>query len=132
MRAKAGLPPTEPSLPDRPPWHVPRSAESLARSVNVAQRSHLLLSGSRRQGCPCGWRGRRRVSVPVADPLLEGVRRQLWTKIRDLVGWDGAAVLAATQVLLQLEHPIRHGRHDVVAGVVKRGHFALDELDVLR
>ena len=66
------------------------------------------------------------------DPLLEGVRRQLWTKIRDLVGWDGAAVLAATQILLQLELPIRHGRHDVVAGVVKRGHRALDELDVLR
>jgi hypothetical protein len=51
--------------------------------------------------------------------------------IRDLIGWDGAAVLAATQILLQLELPIRHGRHDVVAEVVKRGHRALDELDVL-
>jgi hypothetical protein len=49
-----------------------------------------------------------------------------------VVGWQGAAVLAATQILLQLEWPIRLGRHDVVAGVVKRGHRALDELNALR
>jgi aminoglycoside phosphotransferase (APT) family kinase protein len=66
-----------------------------------------------------------------ADPL-DGVRRRLWTRILDLVGWEGAAVLAATQILLQLERPIRLGRHDVVAGVVKRGHRALDELNALR
>jgi len=66
------------------------------------------------------------------DPLLDGVRRRLWTRILDLVGWEGAAVLAATQILLQLEWPIRLGRHDVVAGVVKRGHRALDELNALR
>ena len=65
------------------------------------------------------------------DPL-DGVRRRLWTRILDLVGWEGAAVLAATQILLQLEWPIRLGRHDVVAGVVKRGHRALDELNALR
>jgi hypothetical protein len=66
------------------------------------------------------------------DPLLDGVRRRLWTRILDLVGWEGAAVLAATQILVQLEFPIRHGRHDVVPGVVKRGHRALDELNALR
>jgi aminoglycoside phosphotransferase (APT) family kinase protein len=66
-----------------------------------------------------------------SDPL-DGVRRRLWTRILDLVGWDGAAVLAAAQVLLQLEFPIRFGRHDVVAGVVNRGHRALDELNALR
>ena len=66
------------------------------------------------------------------DPLLDGVRRRLWTRILVLVGWQGAAVLAATQILLQLEWPIRLGRHDVVAGVVKRGHRALDELNALR
>jgi Phosphotransferase enzyme family len=66
-----------------------------------------------------------------SDPL-DGARRRLWTRILDLIGWDGAAVLAATQILLQLEFPIRHGRHDVVAGVVKRGHRALDELNALR
>jgi hypothetical protein len=66
------------------------------------------------------------------DRLLDGVRRRLWTRILDLVGWEGAAVLAATRILLQLEWPIRLGRHDVVAGVVTRGHRALDELNALR
>src|SRR3954469_19249516 len=65
------------------------------------------------------------------DPL-DGVRRRLWTRVLDLVGWEGAAVLAATQILVMLEFPIRHGRHDVVPGVVKRGHRALDELNALR
>ena len=66
------------------------------------------------------------------DPLLDGVRRRLWTRILDLVGWEGAAVLAATHILHMLEDPIRHGRHDVVPGVAKRGHRALDELNALR
>ncbi len=66
------------------------------------------------------------------DPLLDGVRRRLWTRILDLVGWEGAAVLAATQILHMLEVPIRHGRHDVIPGLVKRGHRALDELNALR
>ena len=65
------------------------------------------------------------------DPL-DGVRRRLWTRILALVGWEGVAVLAATRILLQLEWPIRRGRHDVVAGVVKRGHRALDELNAFR
>lgn len=65
------------------------------------------------------------------DPL-DGVRRRLWTRILDLVGWEGAAVLAAAQILHMLEIPIRHGRHDVAPGVVKRGHRALDELNALR
>jgi aminoglycoside phosphotransferase (APT) family kinase protein len=63
---------------------------------------------------------------------LDGVRGRLWTRILDLVGWQGAAVLTATQILLMLEFPVRHGRHDVVRGVVERGHRALDELDALR
>jgi hypothetical protein len=66
-----------------------------------------------------------------ADPL-DGARRRLWTRILALAGWEGAAVLAATQILLQLEWPIRLGRHDAVAGVVTRGHRALDELNALR
>ena len=66
------------------------------------------------------------------DPLLDGVRRRLWARILVLVGWEGAAVLAATHILHMLEVPIRHGRHDVVPGVVKRGHRALDELNALR
>jgi aminoglycoside phosphotransferase (APT) family kinase protein len=65
------------------------------------------------------------------DPL-DGARRRLWTRILALAGWEGTAVLAATQILLQLEWPIRLGHHDAVAGVVKRGHRALDELNALR
>ena len=66
------------------------------------------------------------------DPLLDDVRRRLWTRVLDPVGWEGAAVLAAAQILLMLELSIRHGRHDGVPGVVKRGHRALDELNALR
>jgi hypothetical protein len=66
------------------------------------------------------------------DPLLDGVRGRLWTRILDLVGWQQAAVLSATQILLMLELPIRHERHAVVPGVVERGHRALDELNALR
>ncbi|HZN13745.1 MAG TPA: phosphotransferase [Acidimicrobiales bacterium] len=66
------------------------------------------------------------------DPQLDSVRRQLWTRILDLVGGEGAAVLAATHILHMLEFRIREGRHDVVPGVVERGHRALDELNALR
>jgi len=65
------------------------------------------------------------------DPL-DGARRRLWRRILALAGWEGAAVLAATQILLQLEWPIRRGRHDAAAGVVTRGHRALDQLNALR
>ncbi|MGC4106504.1 MAG: phosphotransferase [Thermomicrobiales bacterium] len=65
------------------------------------------------------------------DPL-DGARRRLWTRMIDLVGWEGAAVPTATQILTQLEFPIRQGRHDVIPGIVERGHRALDELDALR
>jgi hypothetical protein len=68
----------------------------------------------------------------LQDPLLDDVRRRLWARVLDLVGWDGATVLAAAQILHMLEIPIRHGRHDVVPGVVRRGHRALDELNALR
>jgi len=66
------------------------------------------------------------------NPLLDDVRTRLWTRINHLVGWQGAAVLASTQILLQLELPIRHGRHDVDPGVVERGHRVLNELNALR
>jgi aminoglycoside phosphotransferase (APT) family kinase protein len=65
------------------------------------------------------------------DPL-DGARRQLWTRILDLIGWEQAAVLTATKILTQLEFPIRQGHHDVIPGVVERGHRALDELNALR
>ena len=53
------------------------------------------------------------------DPL-DGVRRRLRTRILALVGWEGAAVLAATQsstARVPLERAPR-----VVPGVFKRGH----------
>ena len=66
------------------------------------------------------------------DSRLDGVRRRLWTRILELVGWDGAAVLAATHILHMLEYRIREGRHGEVPGVVERGHRAFDELNALR
>jgi hypothetical protein len=66
------------------------------------------------------------------DPLLDDVRRRLWTRVLDLVGWEGAAVLTAAHILHMLEIPVRHGCHDDVPGVVERGHRALDELNALR
>ena len=65
------------------------------------------------------------------DPLLDGVRRRLWTRVLDLVGGEGAAVLAAAHILHMLEIPIRLRRHDLVPGVVERGHRVLDELNAL-
>ncbi|SDD98235.1 Phosphotransferase enzyme family protein [Auraticoccus monumenti] len=66
------------------------------------------------------------------SPLLDGVRRRLWARILDLLGWEGAAVLAASHVLHMLEIPIRQDRHDLVGEVVERGHRTLDELIALR
>lgn len=66
------------------------------------------------------------------NPLLDGARGRLWTRILDLVGWEGAATLIAAHILHMLEIPVRHGHHDAVPGVVERGHRALDELNTLR
>ena len=63
---------------------------------------------------------------------MDAVRGRLWTRILDLVGGEGAAVLAAAQILHMLEVPVRHGRRDAVPGVVERGHRVLDELQALR
>lgn len=66
------------------------------------------------------------------DAAMDAVRGRLWTRILDLVGEEGPAVLAAAQILHMLEVPIRHGRHDAVPEVVGLGHRALDELRALR
>jgi len=65
------------------------------------------------------------------DPL-DDARKRLWTRILALVGWEWSAVLAATQILLQLQFPIRLGRYDVVPEVVERSQRAIDELNALR
>jgi len=62
----------------------------------------------------------------------KGARQRVATQILDLVGWEWATALEATQILLQLEWTIRLGRDDVVRGLVERGHRALDELNALR
>lgn len=62
---------------------------------------------------------------------LDEVRSRLWTTILATVGSDGAAVLTATQVLLQLKWSIGLERDDLVAEVLERGRRALDELDAL-
>ncbi|MHB1445954.1 MAG: phosphotransferase [Acidimicrobiales bacterium] len=61
---------------------------------------------------------------------LDSARGRLASRIADLVGRDGAIVLAGAQITLMLEFPIRHGRHHIVPGVLSRGHQALDELEV--
>jgi len=63
---------------------------------------------------------------------LTEARDLLRAKIVELVGWEGAAVLLSNHILHMLEFPIRHGRHDVVPGVIVQGHQALDELQALR
>lgn len=62
---------------------------------------------------------------------LDGVRTRLWERTLAVVGWEAAAVLAATQIPLQLEWSIRLGRHDVVLGVIERDHRSFDELNAL-
>lgn len=64
--------------------------------------------------------------------VLDGTRTRLWTRILEVVGWDQAAVLGATQTLLQLEWTAGLGRPGAVAEVVARGHRTLDELEALR
>lgn len=65
------------------------------------------------------------------DPL-DDVRGRLWAKVLDLVGWDWAAALTATQVLLQLQWRVDLGHSDAVDVVIERGHRAFDELAALR
>ena len=66
------------------------------------------------------------------EDSLDGARRRLWTRMLGLVGWEGAAVLVATQILVKIEFRLRQGRHDAVPAVIERGHRALDELNALR
>jgi hypothetical protein len=66
------------------------------------------------------------------NPQLDDVRDRLWTRILDLVGEEGSAVLVAAHILHMLEIPVRLGRHEVVPEVVGRGCRALDELNARR
>lgn len=65
------------------------------------------------------------------DPL-DAVRGRLWTKVLDMIGWEWAAALTATQVLLQLEWRLGLEHGDDVTEVINRTHRAFDELEGLR
>lgn len=62
----------------------------------------------------------------------DDLRQRLRTRILTLVGWEAATVLTATQILVSLEFPIRHGRHHVIPDLVDRAHHTLNELTALR
>jgi aminoglycoside phosphotransferase (APT) family kinase protein len=117
-----------------PPQEVPDMVHADLNPSNVLVRDGAVVAVVDIENAGSGTRATDLTTLQwhtFQDPL-DDVRRRLWTTILVMVGWEGAAVLAATQILLQLEWPIRLGRHDVVAGLVKRGHRALDELTALR
>lgn len=68
----------------------------------------------------------------TAGEPLAGARERLWERILARVGWQGAAVLAATQVLLQLDWTTRLGFREAVDVAVDRGDRVLGELTGLR
>jgi hypothetical protein len=119
-----------------PPPQAPDMVHAdLSTPSNVLVRDGAVVAVVDIGNAGCGTRATDLMSLgwyASGDPLLDGVRRRLWTRIVDLVGWQGAAVLAASHVLHMLEIPVRHGHHDAVPGVVDRGHRALEELHALR
>jgi hypothetical protein len=117
-----------------PPGEAPDMVHADLNPSNVLVRDGAVMAVVDIENAGSGTRATDLTSLQwhtFQDPL-DGVRRRLWTRILDLVDWEGAAVLAATQIHLQLEWPIRLGRHDVVPGVINRGHRAIDELNALR
>ena len=117
-----------------PPQEVPDMVHADLNPSNVLVRDGAVVAVVDIENAGSGTRATDLTALQwhtFQDPL-DGVRRRLWTRILVVVGWEAAAVLAATQILLQLEWPIRLGRHDVVPRIVERGHRALDELNALR
>ena len=117
---------------------APRAAPDMVHAdlnpSNVLVRDGLVVSVVDIANAGSGTRATDLVTVlwhTFEDPLADA-RERLWTHILGLVGWEWAGALVATQILLQLEWPIRVGRDDVVPHVVERGHRALDELDLRR
>lgn len=117
-----------------PPAAAPDMVHADYNPSNVLVRDGAVVAVVDIANAGCGSRARDLTTLlwhTFQDPL-DGARAKLWTEVLAVVGWEGAAVLAATQVLLQLEWPVRLGRHDVVRQVLGRGHRALDELSALR
>lgn len=68
----------------------------------------------------------------TVGPTLDVARDRLWRQILEIVGGEESAVLAGTQILTQLEFPIRTGRHAAVPAVIAHAHRTLDELEARR
>lgn len=119
-----------------PPAEAPDMVHAdLATPGNVLVRDEAVVAVVDLGNAGCGTRATDLTTLvwyTFQDPLLDGVRRRLWTRVLDLVGWEGAAMLAAAHILHMLEIPIRDGRHGAVPVVVRRGHRTLDELNALR
>ena len=62
----------------------------------------------------------------------EDVRAPLWRAVHEAVGAEGAVVLAVTQVLLQVQWPLRLGLAGTLAVAVDRGHRLLDDLEAVQ
>ena len=118
----------------RPPQQAPDMVHADLNPSNVLTRDGAVVAVVDVENAGSGTRATDLITLQwhtFHDPL-NGVRARLWTKVLDLVGWEWAAALAATQVLLQLEFRIRLMRSDAVTKVIDRGHRVFDELDTLR
>ncbi|WP_380162030.1 phosphotransferase [Kineococcus sp. R86509] len=117
-----------------PPKAAPDMVHADFNPSNVLVRDGVVVAVVDIGNAGCGTRATDLTTLlwHTVDGSLEGVRKRLWTRILAVVGGEWAAVLTATQILLQLEWPIRLGRHALVAGVIERGNSALDELSALR
>ncbi|MGB3330599.1 MAG: aminoglycoside phosphotransferase family protein [Thermomicrobiales bacterium] len=145
-RAVAGLPGYSPevsALVERlrlmcadipPPREAPDMVHADFKPNNVLVRDGNVVAVVDIGNAGCGTRAIDLMTLHwyTFEDALDGARRQMWTRILDLVGWEGAAVLAASKVLLMLEFPIRNGWHDDVPAVLARGARLIDELDALR
>lgn len=118
----------------RPPPGAPDMVHADLNPSNVLTRDGVVVAVVDIENAGSGTRASDLITLQwhtFHDPL-NGVRSRLWTKVLDLVGWEWAAALTATQVLLQLEWRIHLMRSDAVTEVIDRGHRAFDELDALR
>lgn len=117
-----------------PPPRAPDMVHADLNPSNVLTRDGVVVAVVDIENAGSGTRATDLVTLQwhtFHDPM-DGVRSRLWTKILDLVGWEWAAALVATQILLQLDWRIRLADGDAVAEVVHRGHVAFDELDARR
>ena len=118
----------------RPPPGAPDMVHADLNPSNVLTRDGVVVAVVDIENAGSGTRATDLITLQwhtFHDPL-NAARGRLWMKVLDLVGWEWAAALSATQVLLQLEWRIRLMQGDAVTEVIDRGHRAFDELEALR